>query len=246
MKKIFTLIAIATLGIGAYAVENIETDEYKFDLRLLDESGQAMDQVNVILSGVFPENCDVFQATLELPEGVTVVPDPDTEELAVIDDDMLAGLGVTAKNVNARLSNGTSMNSAGNLFLNIDHTLSARSKAETAVFPAGEKDVLRVVLDCSGMADKTNYATLLQGGNNTIFSCGFVDDKIYVPASEVKLKLYKKDGIVSQIEVINANDVPAAQKGIYNMMGVKVNRAEPGQMYIIDGKKVIPTTVIER
>ena len=245
MKKIFTLIAIASLSLCAFAeVENISTDDYAFSARLLDESGQAMDAVNVIFGGVMPENCDVFQATVELPAGVTVVPDPDTDELAVIDDDMLAGLGVTAKNVNSRINNGTAMNAAGNLFLNLDHSLNAR-QGGNGNFPGGEKDFLRVVLDCSGMADKTNYATILAGAANTCWSCGD-DNKIYSPVTDVKLKLYKKDGVVSQIEVINANDVPAAQKGIYNMMGVKVNRAEPGQMYIIDGKKVIPTSVIER
>lgn len=244
MKKIFTLIAIAAMGLNAYAVTNVDTDEYPFQLRLLDEAGQSMDAVNVIVSGLFPANCDVFQATIALPENVTVVPDPDTDEYGVIDDDMLAGLGVTAKNVNTRINNGTTMNAAGELFVNLDHSLTARQNGY-GTFPEGQKDFMRVVLNCTNMKDGTNYATLIGNPSKTIWSC-IADDVIYQPMTDVKLKLYKKDGIVSQIEVINANEVPAAQKGIYNMMGVKVNRAEPGQMYIIDGKKVIPTSVIER
>lgn len=244
MKKIFTLIAIAAMGLNAFAVTGIDTDEYPFKLRLLDEAGQSMEAVNIIVSGVFPENCDVFQATMALPDNVTVVPDPDTDELGVVDDDMVEGLGVTLKNINSRINNGTAMNSSGQLFINLDHSLSAR-QGGNGIFPAGEKDFMRVVLNCTNMKEGTNYATILGGPAYTVWSC-IADDVIYQPVADVKLKLYKKEGVVSQIEVISANEVPAAQKGIYNMMGVKVNRAEPGQMYIIDGKKVIPTSVIER
>ena len=45
---------------------------------------------------------------------------------------------------------------------------------------------------------------------------------------------YKKSGIDS----INAK---AAAKGIYNLQGMKVNEMIPGQLYIVDGKKVIAT-----
>lgn len=251
MKKIFTLIAIVCMGISAYAVNNITTEEYVFKLRLANEvHGEvAQDAVGVICTAVLPANCDVFQAMIELPEGVAPIQDPEDDSWAAIPEDSYAGLGVTAKNIWSRIENKSAwpakdVNGKQVFFLGLDHSLSAR-QGGNGNFPAGEVDVLSFNLDCSGMADGANYATLIQDPDHSVFSC-IDDDAIYEPTGDVKLKLYKKDGFVSQIEVIGANEVPAAQKGIYNLMGVKVNRAEPGQMYIIDGKKVVPTTVIER
>lgn len=252
MKKIFTLIALAAFGFGMASaqstVDNIDTDEYPFHMNLLDEAPQAADAVVIAVGGVFPPNCDVFQACLRLPEGCKPVQDPDTDEWAVIADDYVPGLGVTLKNINNRLVNGAVFPCKGQddlMFLNIDHTQSARSGGN-GVFPEGDKDFYNITLNCADMAQGKNYATILGGPEYTVWSCK-ADNKIYQPVSDVKLLLYKHaDGTVSAIETISANDVPAAQKGIYNLMGVKVNRAEPGQMYIIDGKKVIPTSVIER
>jgi len=46
------------------------------------------------------------------------------------------------------------------------------------------------------------------------------------------------------VEDIKTNNVKAAVKGIYNLQGQRVRETVPGQLYIIDGKKVIANSVI--
>jgi hypothetical protein len=46
------------------------------------------------------------------------------------------------------------------------------------------------------------------------------------------------------VEDIKTNNVKAAVKGIYNLQGQRVHETVPGQLYIIDGKKVIANSVI--
>lgn len=46
------------------------------------------------------------------------------------------------------------------------------------------------------------------------------------------------------VQDIKTNNVKAAVKGIYNLQGQRVRETVPGQLYIIDGKKVIANSVI--
>ncbi len=46
------------------------------------------------------------------------------------------------------------------------------------------------------------------------------------------------------VETVAKNNVKAAVKGIYNLQGQRVHETVPGQLYIIDGKKVIANSVI--
>lgn len=259
MKKIFTLFGIAAICLSAAAeVTNIATDDYPYNVVNVNEEGQANSKVELILNGVIPKGCDITQTVIEMPENAVPVLN-DSWTYSEYCDVTKLGM-VSAAQANAFLENKTSYtpgkgvkNNVRWMYLGIDHSLTARS-AGYSYFPdngSDPTDLLKFQLDLSKCAEGANYVTVLPGASNTIWSCRDIDNNeadqiIYTPANETKLFLYNKDGIVSAVETINANEVPAAQKGIYNMMGVKVNRAEPGQMYIIDGKKVIPTSVIER
>lgn len=259
MKKIFTLFGIAAVCLTASAtVTNIATDDYPYNVVNVNEEGQANTKVELILNGVIPKGCDITQTIIEMPEGAKPVRNAKFQLSSICD---VTKLGMESEDMAAVfLENKTTWNAStgvkGNIrwmYLGIDHSLDGRSAGYTYFPDNGSEptDLIKFQLDLSNCAEGANYVTVLPGATYTIWSCRDIDNNesdqiIYTPASETKLFLYNKDGIVSAVETINANEVPAAQKGIYNMMGVKVNRAEPGQMYIIDGKKVIPTSVIER
>ena len=255
MKKIFTLIALAAFGFGFASAENIDSDEYAFTMQLLDEAPQDASGV-VVVVGVnkMPLKCDVFQAKVSIPDGAAF--GRFGLKFSQIPEDYYAGLGVDKETVGDIIENKTAKMGDNLLFCGIDHTLTGREMQQDpefadgfyGIYPQSDEpvNVMQIKINGASLPEGKNYITLLGGPANTVFSCK-ADDKIWQPISDVKLLLYKHaDGTVSAIETINANDVPVAQKGIYNLMGVKVNRAEPGQMYIIDGKKVIPTSVIER
>ena len=52
------------------------------------------------------------------------------------------------------------------------------------------------------------------------------------------------DGNVASVGRIIAEDPTSAQKGIYNVQGMKIRQTVPGRLYIINGKKVIANEVI--
>ena len=53
-----------------------------------------------------------------------------------------------------------------------------------------------------------------------------------------------KKAVRTGIQDINADKAKVAVKGIYNLQGQRVRETVPGQLYIIDGKKVIANSVI--
>lgn len=247
MKKIFTLIALAAFGFGFASAENIDSDEYAFTMDLLDEAPQDASGV-VVVVGVnkMPLKCDVFQVKIQIPDEASFA--RFGRQLTQVED--YAAFGMDNKDdYDFAISNQSALMNDKLMFFCFDHTLDGRKEGGVfGVFPASDEPVkiANIKINATDLPQGKNYVTMPGGPANTVFSCK-ADDKIWQPISDVKLLVYKHaDGTVSAIETINANDVPAAQKGIYNLMGVKVNRAEPGQMYIIDGKKVIPTSVIER
>lgn len=247
MKKIFTLIALAAFGFGFASAENIDSDEYAFTMQLVDEAPQDASEV-LIAVGVnkMPQSCDVFQVKIQIPDEASFA--RFGRQLTQVED--YAAFGMDNKDdYDFAIENKTALMNDKLMFFGFDHSLDGRQEGGVfGVFPASDEPVklANIKINATNLPQGKNYVTMPGGPANTVFSCK-ADDKIWQPISDVKLLVYKHaDGTVSAIETINANDVPAAQKGIYNLMGVKVNRAEPGQMYIIDGKKVIPTSVIER
>jgi len=244
MKKIFTLIGLAAFAFSM----NAGTPQTKVsdDVVLNMSIGDASDKENVVIvvgATNVPDNCALVSFLALPPEGATFVNDKDEDEGVVVPEEYFEDWAVTRA---ARVDcSNYSIKDNGSILSFLNHP----NKNER-VFKAGDIKLCNIFLDASklerGKGEGPNGARFyvtIKGNDevNTIFSLLTDENDIdwtLVPESDVQLMIgVAEDGSITGIESVRAN--AEAKKGIYNLMGQKVNEMQAGQIYIVDGKKVM-------
>ncbi len=250
MKKFYSLLAaaaIASMSTAAFAEPvTYFNDDQQFTMNLLDPAGQ--DASNVVVefgaTGV-KENIALVEFYVQGPDGAKFIEDPDEFSYVVVtgyeEGWALPKFASANSDVNA-----AAKENERDLLVILSHKLK-----NYRWFKPGDIKFCKATIDASALKigegegpNKNNFFLTIPGHDQVRVLFSGTDDDTYCPETEVKLKLaVQEDGKITGVETIRTND-NGAKKGIYNMMGQKVRVAEPGQVYIINGQKVIPTETI--
>ncbi len=250
MKKFYSLLAaavIASMSTAAFAepVTYFNDDQY-FTMNLLDPAGQDASKVVIEFGAhVVNTNIALVEFYMQNPDGCKILED----------EDEFANVVVTGYEEGWALPKFAASNSEVKEALKQDGrdilVILNHPHKNYRHFPAGDIKFCKIAIDASALKigegegpNKNNFYTTIPGHDQVQVLLSGTDDDTYCPETEVKLKLaVQEDGKITGVETIRTND-NGAKKGIYNMMGQKVRVAEPGQVYIINGQKVIPTETI--
>ncbi|MBP5560768.1 MAG: hypothetical protein J6X70_03070 [Muribaculaceae bacterium] len=249
MKKFYSLLAVAvvaSMSTTAFAepVTEFNDDQY-FTMNLLDPAGQNADQVTIEFGAhIEKDNIALLEFYMQNPDGCQVLEDPDELEDVVVAGYEEGWALPKFTTSNCQVQTARKMDDRDILvILNHPHK-SYRN------FAAGDIKVCKITIDASALKigegegpNKNNFYTTIPGHDQVQVLLSGTDDVTYCPETAVQLKLaVQEDGKITGVETIRTNDT--TKKGIYNMMGQRVRVAEPGQVYIINGQKVIPTETI--
>ena len=249
MKKFYLLLAVAvvaSMSTTAFAepVTEFNDDQY-FTMNLLDPAGQNADQVTIEFGAhIEKDNIALLEFYMQNPDGCQVLEDPDELEDVVVAGYEAGWALPKFTTSNCQVQAARKMDDRDILvILNHPHK-SYRN------FATGDIKVCKITIDASALKigegegpNKNNFYTTIPGHDQVQVLLSGTDDVTYCPETEVSLKLaVQEDGKITGVETIRTNDT--TKKGIYNMMGQRVRVAEPGQVYIINGQKVIPTETI--
>lgn len=248
MKKFYSLLAVA--AIASMSVANaVEFDDSQyFTLNLLEQKQDAS-KVTIEV-GAHIEKADValVEFYIQNPDGVKILKDEDEETYVAIED-YKEGWALTSKKFNSSNSeNKSSLKQEGrDMLVILNHP-----DPEQRHFATGDIKFCKFTIDASALKigegegpNKNNFYVEIPGSDVIQVLISMVSGDTTYPKTAVRQKLaVQEDGTITGIETIRTNDVNSAKKGIYNMMGQKVRVAEPGQVYIINGQKVIPTETI--
>lgn len=245
MKKIFTLIALAAFAfnMNAGTPKSAYNDDQVFTMSILDASKK--DNV-VIEVGAQNLRDDIALVSFRAypPAGAAFVEDAD-EFAPIVCDDSYAEDWAIPKFATATADVNAVIKDDGSVLAFLSH-----KHKSYRVFKAGDVKFGKIFLDASGLnrgeGEGPNgarfYATIPGNNEEQVIFSAITDaddiDYTYVPQTEVKLMIgVAEDGSITGIESVRTNS--EAKKGIYNLMGQKVNEMQAGQIYIVDGKKVM-------
>ena len=249
MKKFYSLLAaavVASMSTAAFAepVTEFNDDQY-FTMNLLDPAGQDASKVVIEFGAhIEKDNISLVEFYMQNPEGCQILED----------EDEFANVVVTGYEAGWALPKFASSNSEVKEALKNDGrdilVILNHPHKNYRNFASGDIKFCKIAIDASALKvgegegpNKNNFYTTIPGHDQVQVLFSATDDYTYCPETEVKLKLaVQDDGKITGVETIRTNDM--TKKGIYNMMGQKVRVAEPGQVYIINGQKVIPTETI--
>lgn len=258
MKKIFTLIALAAFAFNMNAgtpKTADPSDDMAYTMSILDASNKSAVKIEVGYVGV-PEKPTIplVQFELHAPDGAVgfvydeELSDPDAEEYAyVVAEGYEEGWGLKKfSGSNSEVKSSDPGEGAPQKLLKVI----LNHPTKTGSFAAGEHKICYVTLNAEGLErgngdgkNKARFYVTIPGNDETkvIFSARTDDDGIdwtFVPLTQVELMIgVAEDGSITGIESVRTNS--EAKKGIYNLMGQKVNEMQAGQIYIVDGKKVM-------
>lgn len=169
-----------------------------------------------------------LECTLELPEGVTVLRNSSGGEA-------LNSLHIYMKNIFKQ-----SQQDNTNTWL---FTCYSRAADVDAKKFRCEGEVATLYLDVSALSEGQYNITMRNA--ILVWTDGYTVTQFKTADTGYVLKLmsdHAQGGVATDIQGIVEEDtkqVSPAQRGIYTLQGVKVDRTEPGRIYIVNGRKVL-------
>ena len=216
MKKIFTLCLVAVAAM--FAGNAFAQDDTEVTILVGSTDNVAEIPVTVYLTNPSVEITAV-EANLEAPVDVhKFVYDDEEEDYKTADTDRWG------KKHTVKYAPGSALHGANAFFISI-------TNPDNKAFKDTEGAVVTVYFDGSELADGDYVVSMKES-----LAVG-TDAKSY-KAADMDAKFSIKDGKVTAVTALTAEEALAAGKAIYTVDGKKVAAPVKGQIYVVDGKTV--------
>ncbi|MBP5258670.1 MAG: hypothetical protein J6Z41_08065 [Prevotella sp.] len=236
MKKIFTLALLAVFAMGASAqtVKKTQTDE---NVKVTVAVQSSDDLAKVPIDFGFINKTEMDMASFE----TSIYFDGFRDKVTLLETVNEDGDPVPDVTLNGDVCKSGHAAMAGFHEVETDRfIMSVASSGATKASKQFKKDgtVATANFSMEGLADgeytinvKKAAMTWTDAATTKQYDTDDFDVKFKVENGKVI-------GSATGITTITTDEVPAAKKGIYTLQGVKVKETVPGNIYIIDGKKV--------